>query len=79
MLDFKAISEMNVEEFSNYASQLDTETICSNRDILNFINGFIMCRELCKYKLEIEQVNKIFYAHLLGHQTKNLEEMYKKN
>ena len=79
MLDFKAISEMDTTEYSNYINTLDTETICYNKDLLNFINGFIMCKELHKYKLEAEQINKIFYAHLIGHQIKNLDEIYKKD
>ena len=79
MLDFKAISEMNIEEFSKYANQLDDKTICLNRDILNFINGFIMCKSLSGYNLPIELINKIFLAHLEGNNIKELEKLYKKS
>ena len=79
MLDFKAISEMNVEEFSKYADQLDDETICLNRDILNFINGFIMCKSLSEYNLPMELINKIFLAYLEGNNIKELEKIYKKS
>ena len=33
MLDFKAISEMNIDEFSNYADQLDDKAIYINRNM----------------------------------------------
>ena len=79
MLDFKAISEMNIEEFSKYTNQLDNETICLNRDILNFINGFIMCKSLSEYNLPMELINKIFLAHLEGNNIKELENLYKKS
>lgn len=79
MLDFKAISEMNVEEFSKYADQLDDETICLNRDILNFINGFILCKSLSEYNLPIELINRIFLAYLEGNNIKELENLYKKS
>jgi hypothetical protein len=79
MLDFKAISEMNIHELSDYASQLDDETICINRNILNFINGFILCKSLCKYNLKEDQLNKIFLAYLEGNKRKELENLYKKS
>ena len=79
MLDFKAISEMNVEEFFKYIDQLDDETKCLNRDILNFINGFILCKSLSEYNLPIELINRIFLAYLEGNNIKELEKIYKKS
>ena len=79
MLNFEEISKMTVSEFSNYANQLDDLTISSNRDTLNFINGFIFCKSLYELNLTKEQINKLFYAHLTGQKIRNLENLYKKS
>jgi hypothetical protein len=79
MLDFKAISEMDIHELTDYASQLDDKTIYINRNILNFINGFILCKSLCKHNLKEDQLSKIFLAYLEGNKIKELENLYKKS
>ena len=77
MIDFKNISEMTHEQWTTYVHSLDSKTICLNRDILNFINGFILCKELHKYELEDSQINNILYAFLKGNYIKELENLYK--
>lgn len=79
MLNFEEVSKMTVSEFSNYVNQLDGLTISSNRDMLNFINGFILCKSLYKLNLTEEQINKLFYAHLTGQKIRDLENLYKKS
>lgn len=79
MLDFKVISTMNVNEFLDFTNQLDDKTIFLNRDVLNFINGFILCKSLCKYNMSEEQLSNIFYAFLKGNNIKELEKLFKKS
>ena len=78
MLDFEAISKMNVNDWCNYIETLDTTTITTNRDLFNMIHGFILCREISRYNLPKETVDKIFYCAMLNNTMNSLENLYKK-
>lgn len=78
MLDFEAISKMDVNDWCNYIKVLDTTTIATNRDLFNMIHGFILCREILKYNLPKETVDKIFYSAMLNNTMNSLENLYKK-
>lgn len=80
MIDFEFVSRINdSKELSEYISQLDDTTIYSNKNMLNFINGFIFCKSLYKHNLSEDTINKIFSAHLKSQEIKNIENLYNKS
>ena len=79
MIDLKAISEMNVNEWSSFVSTLSSEDIALNINILNMAHGFILCKELLRYNLPEEVINKIFYSSLLNNSINSLENIYNKS
>ena len=79
MLDLKAISKMNVQEWSSYIATLESSDIVVNQNLLNVAHGFILCKELMKYNLTDEQISDIFYASLLNNTINTFEEKYKQS
>ena len=77
MLDLKAISKMDVKEWSNYTATLESSDIVVNNNLLNMAHGFILCKELIKYNLTEEQINAVFYASLLNSTINSFEEKLK--
>lgn len=79
MIDLKTISEMDVNKWSSFVATLSAEDIAININILNMAHGFILCKELIKYNLPEEVINKIFYTSLLNNSINSLEGIYKKS
>ena len=77
MLDLKAISKMNVQEWSSYIATLESSDIVVNNNLLNMAHGFILCKELIKYNLTEEQINAVFYTSLLNNTINSFEEKLK--
>ena len=79
MLDLKTISTLNVQDWAGYVETLSAEDITFNKDLLNMAHGFITCRELMKYNLPKEVIDKIFYASLIRSKSHSLENLYSKS
>ena len=76
MLDFKAISKMNTDEFAEYISSIRLDILpITEQQLLHMANGFILCRDLMKYDLPEETINELFYACLLGNKVRALESV----
>lgn len=74
MLDLRSISKMDVDEWNKYISELSTEDIIANLNILNMAHGFILCREVSKHKLPKEAVDEFFHSALLNGTINSLEK-----
>ena len=79
MLDLKTISTLNADDWSGYVETLSAEDITSNKDLLNMAHGFITCRELMKYNLPKEVMDKIFYTTLIKSTSISLDNLYRKS